>query len=29
MKVKLASGTHVALHEAALVDYSAMNLARV
>ncbi len=28
MTVKLASGTHVALHEAALVDYSAMNLAR-
>ena len=27
MTVKLASGTHVALHEAALVDYSAMNLA--
>ncbi len=25
---KLASGTHVAVHEAALVDYSAMNLAR-
>ncbi|UVO51869.1 glycoside hydrolase family 97 protein [Sphingomonas sp. SUN019] len=28
MTVKLASGTHLALHEAALVDYSAMNLAR-
>lgn len=28
MTVKLAGGTHVALHEAALVDYSAMNLAR-
>jgi alpha-glucosidase len=28
MTVKLADGTHVALHEAALVDYSAMNLAR-
>lgn len=26
---KLASGTHVAIHEAALVDYSAMNLAQV
>ncbi|HVJ01617.1 MAG TPA: glycoside hydrolase family 97 N-terminal domain-containing protein, partial [Sphingomonas sp.] len=26
--IKLADGTHVALHEAALVDYSAMNLAR-
>jgi alpha-glucosidase len=25
---KLASGTHVAIHEAALTDYSAMNLAR-
>lgn len=25
---KLASGTHVAIHEAALVDYSAMNLQR-
>lgn len=29
MTVKLADGTHVALHEAALVDYSAMNLAKV
>jgi alpha-glucosidase len=28
MTVKLADGTHVALHEAALTDYSAMNLAR-
>lgn len=28
MTIKLADGTHVALHEAALVDYSAMNLAR-
>ncbi len=28
MTVKLASGTHVAIHEAALTDYSAMNLAR-
>ena len=28
MTVKLAGGTHVALHEAALVDYSAMNLQR-
>ena len=28
MTVKLASGIHVALHEAALVDYSGMNLAR-
>lgn len=28
MTVKLADGTHVAVHEAALVDYSAMNLAR-
>jgi alpha-glucosidase len=27
--MKLASGTHVALHEAALVDYSAMNVAKV
>lgn len=29
MTLKLADGTHVALHEAALVDYSAMNLAQV
>ena len=29
MTVKLADGTHVAVHEAALVDYSGMNLARV
>jgi alpha-glucosidase len=29
LTLKLASGTHVALHEAALVDYSAMNVARV
>ena len=28
MTVKLADGTHVALHEAALVDYAAMNLRR-
>ena len=28
MTVKLASGTHVAIHEAALVDYAAMNLRR-
>ena len=28
MTVKLADGTHAALHEAALVDYAAMNLAR-
>lgn len=28
MTIKLADGTHVALHEAALVDYSAMNLRR-
>ena len=28
MTVKLADGTHVALHEAALVDYAAMNLQR-
>ena len=28
MTVKLASGTHVALHEAALVDYAGMNLRR-
>jgi alpha-glucosidase len=27
--MKLASGTHLAIHEAALVDYSAMNLAKV
>ena len=29
MTLKLADGTHVALHEAALVDYAAMNLAKV
>jgi alpha-glucosidase len=29
LTLKLNSGTHVALHEAALVDYSAMNIARV
>ena len=28
MTVKLADGTHAAVHEAALVDYAAMNLAR-
>ncbi|WP_422921404.1 glycoside hydrolase family 97 protein [Sphingomonas donggukensis] len=28
LTMKLASGTHLAIHEAALVDYSAMNLAR-
>ena len=28
MTVKLADGTHVALHEAALIDYAGMNLAR-
>ena len=28
MTVKLASGTHIAIHEAALVDYAAMNLRR-
>jgi alpha-glucosidase len=28
MTVKLASGTHVAIHEAALVDYAGMNLRR-
>lgn len=28
MTVKLADGTHVAIHEAALVDYAAMNLRR-
>jgi alpha-glucosidase len=28
MTVKLADGTHVAVHEAALIDYAAMNLAR-
>lgn len=28
VSMKLASGTHVAIHEAALVDYSAMNIAR-
>lgn len=28
MTVKLASGTHVAVHEAALIDYAAMNLRR-
>lgn len=28
LTMKLASGVHLALHEAALVDYSAMNLAR-
>jgi alpha-glucosidase len=28
MTVRLAGGTHVALHEAALVDYAAMNLRR-
>jgi alpha-glucosidase len=28
MTIKLAGGTHVALHEAALLDYSAMNLQR-
>ncbi len=28
MTVKLASGTHLALHEAALVDYAVMNLRR-
>ena len=28
MSVRLADGTHAALHEAALVDYAAMNLAR-
>jgi alpha-glucosidase len=28
MTVRLADGTHVALHEAALVDYAGMNLAR-
>ncbi|ONF95339.1 glycoside hydrolase family 97 protein [Sphingomonas jeddahensis] len=28
MTVKLASGTHVALHEAALVDYAGMNVQR-
>lgn len=29
MTVKLADGTHLSFHEAALVDYSAMNIARV
>ena len=29
LTMRLASGTHIALHEAALTDYSAMNLARV
>ncbi|MDZ7895749.1 MAG: glycoside hydrolase family 97 protein [Sphingobium sp.] len=28
LTMKLASGTHIALHEAALIDYSGMNLAR-
>ena len=29
MTMKLADGTHLSFHEAALVDYSAMNIARV
>ncbi len=28
MTIKLASGTHVAVHEAALIDYAGMNLRR-